>query len=119
MPNQSIAGTDWTDPELDAIIADYFAMLGDELAKRSYVKLHHNLALQAQTKRSHGSIERKHQNISAILRELGMPWIDGYKPLANYQDALADAIDRYLSVHRTDAVDSIPDRKSTRLNSSH
>jgi hypothetical protein len=39
--------------------------------------------------RSKGSIERKFQNVSAILDEAGLPWIDGYEPLSNYQDELA------------------------------
>lgn len=47
--------------------------------------------------RSPGSIERKHQNISAVLVELGLPWIWGYKPLPNYQEALFQAIDRELT----------------------
>jgi len=61
------------------------------------VKAHHNAALQTLIGRSKGSIERKHQNISAVLRELGLPWIFGYKPLANYQNALIAGIGRYLS----------------------
>jgi hypothetical protein len=38
--------------------------------------------------RPEGAIERKHQNISAVMRELGRPWISGYKPLGNYQALL-------------------------------
>src|SRR5208283_942295 len=41
----------------------------------------------------------KHQNISAVLDELGMPWIPGYKPKPHYQNAIFDAIDRYLTAH--------------------
>ncbi len=47
--------------------------------------------------RSHRSVEFKHQNISAVLEELGMPWIPGYKPKRNYQNAIFDALDRYLT----------------------
>ena len=49
--------------------------------------------------RTHRSVEFKHQNISAVLDELGMPWIPGYKPKRNYQNAIFDAIDRYLTEH--------------------
>ncbi len=49
--------------------------------------------------RSHRSVEFKHQNISAVLDELGMPWIPGYKPKRNHQNAIFDAIDRYLTKH--------------------
>ena len=46
--------------------------------------------------RTDGSIEFKRENISAVLGELGFPWIKGYKPAANYQDALFEAIERFL-----------------------
>jgi hypothetical protein len=57
------------------------------------------VALVSRLGRSDGSIEFKHQNISAVLDELGAPWISGYKPARNYQNAIFDAIDRYLSRH--------------------
>jgi hypothetical protein len=77
MADQGGQGEDWVAGELDAIIADHFAMLGDELAQRPYVKSHHRAALMQLIGRSAGSIERKHQNISAVLKELGLPWIWG------------------------------------------
>jgi hypothetical protein len=42
--------------------------------------------------RSHSAIERKHQNVSAILLELGLPYISGYKPLGNYQRLLHEVV---------------------------
>jgi hypothetical protein len=53
----------------------------------------------AQIGRTHRSVEFKHQNISAVLDELGLPWIPGYKPKRNYQNAIFDAIDRHLTRH--------------------
>jgi hypothetical protein len=53
----------------------------------------------AQIGRTHRSVEFKHQNISAVLDELGLPWIPGYIPKRNYQNAIFDAIDRYLTLH--------------------
>jgi hypothetical protein len=97
-------GTDWTDGEVDLIVADYFGMLGRELAREPYVKAEHNAALQAVTRRTRGSIERKHQNISAVLQEFGLSWIFGYKPLANYQNALIAGIDRFLSATGVPAI---------------
>ena len=91
--------TPWRDHELDAIVADYFEMLEAELSGRSYVKSRHSKALMARIGRTHRSVEFKHQNISAVLDELGMPWIPGYIPKRNYQNAIFDAIDRYLSRH--------------------
>jgi hypothetical protein len=92
-------GTPWSDYELDTIVADYFAMLADDLAHRPYVKSHHSAVLMAQIGRTHRSVEFKHQNISAVLEELGLPWIPGYKPMRNYQAAIFGAIDRHLSGH--------------------
>jgi hypothetical protein len=100
MPEDEKRGTIWQSDELDAIVADYFAMLSDELSGTPYVKSHHSADLMARIGRSHRSVEVKHQNISAVLDELGMPWIPGYRPKPNYQNAIFDAIDRYLSGHR-------------------
>ncbi|TMM44983.1 DUF3883 domain-containing protein [Qipengyuania marisflavi] len=91
-----MAGEDWTEPEIDAIVADYFAMLADDIARRSYNKAGHNRDLQERIDRSRGSIEFKHQNISAVLLGLGQPWIPGYKPAANFQNALVDRVLRWL-----------------------
>jgi hypothetical protein len=99
MADESRSGVDWEIAELEIIVADYFAMLADELAGRPYVKSRHNEAVNARTGRSKGSVEFKHQNISAVLDALGMPWILGYKPRSNYQNALFDAIERHLTVH--------------------
>lgn len=96
MPD-ALAGTDWSDREIDLIVADYFDMLGQELAGQSFVKTQRNAALQELTGRSRGSIEFKHQNISAVLFRLGMPWIGGYKPMANFQRALVDGVERRLA----------------------
>src|SRR5690242_20478959 len=47
--------------------------------------------------RSEGSIERKLQNVSAVPDVLGAQWINGYKPLAHYQDALVEAVARAVA----------------------
>jgi hypothetical protein len=99
MASEDPAGTPWTDDELDAVVADYFAMLQAEAAGTPYVKSRHNKTLRDKIQRSRSSIEYKHQNISAVLAELGMDWLPGYRPALNYQNALFDAIDRYLSTH--------------------
>lgn len=86
----------WTNSELEAIVSDYFEMLSDELDGKPYSKTEHRNSLRQIVHRSPGSIERKHQNISAIMHELGLPWISGYKPLGNYQQALAEAVEARL-----------------------
>lgn len=90
-------GQNWTDQELDSIVADYFHMLAAEITSVPFNKAAHNRTLRTQIDRSRGSIEFKHQNISAVLVELGLPRIMGYLPAANYQASIIDAIDRYLS----------------------
>lgn len=97
MVDQTNAGADWGADELDAIVADYFAMLDAERSGQSYVKAHHNRAVSQLIGRSHRSIEFKHMNISAVLRNLGMPTIRGYMPASNFQKAILGAIERHLS----------------------
>jgi hypothetical protein len=99
MADEAKLGKPWQDDELDAIVADYFAMLEADLSGRPYVKSKHSAALMAQISRTHRAVEFKHQNISAVLDELGMPWIPGYMPKRNYQNAIFGAIDRFLSNH--------------------
>ena len=71
----------WSDSEVEAAVADYFRMLQLELTGRKYNKTEHRRALMEQLNdRSDGSVELKHQNISAVLIEMGIPYIDGYKP---------------------------------------
>lgn len=90
----------WRSAEIEAVVADYFEMFDLELRGEHYNKAAHNRALQKLTGRSHGSIEMKHQNISAVLRDRGSVYIDGYKPLSNYQDQLNDAVADRLSGDR-------------------
>jgi hypothetical protein len=94
-------GRSWSREEVDLIVADYFLILRAELAWEPYSKADHNRALQPLLdRRSKSSIEYKHQNISAVLLGMGLPYIDGYKPARNYQKAvLPQAIEDYLIRH--------------------
>ena len=88
----------WSREEVEAAVADYLGMLALELSGQSFNKAEHNRHLQQMLNgRSHGSIERKHQNISAILIESGYPYVAGYKPLGNYQDLLRVVVETRLS----------------------
>jgi hypothetical protein len=88
----------WTDEENDLIVADYFAMQADEMAGRPYNKAQHRRSLMPLlASRTEGSIEFKHQNISAVLKGLGEDWIPGYKPAFNFQMTLVDAVVRWLA----------------------
>ncbi len=90
----------WTDEENDLIVADYFAMLADDISARRYSKAEHRRALlPLLNDRSEGSVEFKHQNISAVLKGLGEDWIPGYKPAFNFQMTLVDAVARWLALN--------------------
>jgi hypothetical protein len=90
----------WSASEIEFIIADYFSMLVDELRGRAINKAQHRKQLKSLlNNRSDGSIEFKHQNISAVLIKHGIPFIKGYKPMWNFQQALEDKILEHLSVH--------------------
>ena len=88
---------DWSRLEVEAAVADYLEMLALELRDEPFNKAEHNRNLgRILNGRTRGSIERKHQNISAVLIELGYPYVDGYKPLRNYQELLKDVVEERL-----------------------
>jgi len=91
---EGLAGTPWTESEISAVVDSYFRMLASERAGAAYSKAQNRRQLMTIVHRSEGSIERKLQNISAVLDMLGTQWINGYKPLAHYQDALVAAVER-------------------------
>jgi hypothetical protein len=96
----AMAGEDWSEPEVYLTVADYFAMLRKELLGEPYSKTEHRKALVPQLNdRSDGSVEYKHQNISAVLLGRGLPYINGYKPASNFQALLAQAVESYLANH--------------------
>ncbi len=62
----------WTQEEVEAAVTDYLEMPAQELRGLPFNKAEHNRALQQKlNSRTRASIERKHQNISEILIELG------------------------------------------------
>ena len=87
----------WTNHEVELIIADYFQMFTDESSGFPVNKAEHRrYLLPLLINRSAGSIEFKHQNISAVLINLGQPYIKGYKPRFNYQKLLEEKVIEYL-----------------------
>jgi hypothetical protein len=87
----------WSTIEVEATVAEYFAMLHKELQGIPYNKAEHRRELvKLLRNRTEAAIERKHQNISAILIELGFAYIDGYKPLGNYQGLLQGCVSNRL-----------------------
>lgn len=91
-----MARVPWARTELDAIVADYLGMLQIELRGGTFNKAERNRALQRVTGRSRSSVEFKHRNISAVMAELGLPFVQGYIPAKNYQLALFEVIEERL-----------------------
>ncbi len=89
----------WSESEVEAAVEDYFHMLRLELTGQKFNKSEHRRALMERlNNRSNGSVELKHQNISAVLIKMGIPYIDGYKPRSNYQRSLLpDAVSDFLA----------------------
>jgi hypothetical protein len=88
----------WSHTEVELIVSDYFQMLTEEIAGKPYNKAQHRRALlPLLNNRNESSVEFKHQNISAVLARLGLPYIVGYKPAWNYQKLLEEVIISYLN----------------------
>lgn len=94
---------DWSRDEVKATVRDYLEMLRAELNGEKYVKAHHRRELlKVLDGRTDGAVERKHQNISAVMLKYGQPFIDGYKPLSAYQGVLEEVVLEELGDFQTD-----------------
>ena len=92
----------WSPEEVEATIRAYLKMLKSELDGEHYVKSSSNSALrEVLNNRSKAAVEKKHQNISAVLTELNLPYIDGYKPLRNVQQMLREMVHETLEVDQS------------------
>lgn len=89
-------GKPWTPLEIEFIVSDYLEMLDIELRGDPVNKAERNRALRQLIDRTRTSIEYKHRNISAVLAELGLPYVKGYKPARNYQRALFKVLEDRL-----------------------
>lgn len=75
-------------------------MLTFELSGQKYNKTAHRRSLlEHLNDRSEAAVERKHQNISAVLRDLECHWIPGYKPNSHYQESLARFVEHWIDSH--------------------
>jgi hypothetical protein len=94
------ANKDWSEQEVRLTVADYFEMLEAEILGNPFKKSDHRKALAPKLQgRSDGAIEFKHQNVSGVLVELGLPYIEGYKPRSNFQGILASEVESFLDQH--------------------
>ncbi len=84
---------DWSLHEVELVVADYLRMLTLELTGQAFSKAAHRRQLQQRLNgRTEASIEFKHQNISAVLIEMGYPSIRGYQPRSHYQTSLVSTV---------------------------
>lgn len=92
------ANEDWSQIEVEATVAAYRHMLMLELSGQSYNKSAFRRALLPKLdNRSEKAIENKHQNVSAILKSLGFPWIPGYKPYGHFQKLLYKVVENQFA----------------------
>lgn len=83
---QNLVGEDWTDDEIRATVESYFEMFAKQQREEPFVKAEFIRGLVSRVHgRSAKSVEFKFQNISAVLDEMGLPWLQGFKPKSNYQ----------------------------------
>jgi hypothetical protein len=93
-------GEDWSADEVSETVVAYFDMLLLEASQLAYNKSERNALLRAKLRgRSKGSVEMKHQNVSAVLNALGLPFIAGYKPRGNTQLLLRQAVQKFVLAH--------------------
>lgn len=90
-------GEDWSPEEVQATVTAYFDMLALEASQRPYNKSERNSQLRQTLRgRSKASVEMKHQNVSAVLSGLGLPFIPGYKPRGNTQLLLRQQVQKFV-----------------------
>ena len=89
---------DWTAEEVGFAVESYFRMLQLEAQQKPYKKSEFNLQLRELIpRRSSKSIEYKFQNISSVLHGLGLPFINGFKPLSSVQLLLRKSVQEFIS----------------------
>lgn len=93
---------EWSDEEIDATVQAYFKMLELEQRGERYQKAIFNEELRrgALARRTKASVEYRMQNISAVLEDLGMPRIQGYRPAQNVGARVRSRIEQIIKGDR-------------------
>lgn len=93
---------DWSDEELAAAVESYLKMLAWEKNNQPFNKAQQNRSLRegALAGRTKGSIEFRMQNISAVLVQMGLDRINGYKPANNVGSGVEQQIRGALAAVR-------------------
>ncbi|KAA0182323.1 DUF3883 domain-containing protein [Cupriavidus cauae] len=93
-------GEDWSLEEVRATVSSYFEMLNLEARGHPYTKTQFNASLRERLNgRSKAAVELKHQNISAVLHDMDLPFIPGYKPRGNVQLLLRKEVHQFILTH--------------------
>lgn len=100
-------GADWAHWQNDLLVAAYFDLHARQLADEYVNKAKLYRDLSAAIARVPKSIERKMQNVSAVLEALGYDWASGLAPSRKYQTALTEAVQRYLDSHPAIAYEQV------------
>ncbi len=87
----------WSVAEVESAIKGYFQLLESELSGKAVNKARFIRELNTHIKdRTKGSIEYKFGNISAVLSEKGLDFLNGYAPYNKYQNLLVNMTESYL-----------------------
>jgi hypothetical protein len=80
-----------------AIVADYFEMLRAELRGEMFSKADHRHRLAAELGLNDPDlVDLAFQQVSSVLLEMGMPVVDGFRPLNGWPVALANSVQAHL-----------------------
>ena len=87
----------WSDEELAGAVDAYQVMLQSEAIRRPYNKRQIYRELSNRFGRTDKAFEYRMQNISAVLSELGKPWVSGLKPAGNVGENVKQRIVELLA----------------------
>ena len=96
----------WSDEELFETVKSYMEMLHLEKSGIGYSKTEYRRALISGPlpTRSEGSIEFRMQNISSFRANLGMDWIQGYKPMDHIGENVSARIGRLFERYNREII---------------
>lgn len=90
-------GTPWTKPEILVVMDAYKRMLDMQRAGESFSKAAVRREIESDLPaRSPKSIDLKWCNISAVLAEHGLEWVEGLKPMTHLQSVLRKSVEERL-----------------------
>lgn len=94
----SVDGSEWSARELAAAVASYRKMQELEEAGEPFTKKSFYKDLESRFGRDAKAFERRMQNISSVLRDMGQPWLKGLLPANNVGRKIAGQLRRLLSL---------------------